>query len=409
MSAPQPTQTPKRKTDDSSGSMFSPDRTRSTKAGGPTSAYVTSVTRTPKKAQLDKTTVFQNLPSATDPPRYGTAALDLEEVYGKYTNKSLIDRDGNPFNGLPGIYILTPCSTDAQKPCVSETNKILIKVGNAMDLANRLDKYHTYFPYGFTILRLYVLERAERTAAGLQHAPFEKHQVSSSNIQSMIDTAETHIFRYIHYTLKMHKLVITRPSRSEWFEARMLPAQLEQMLRKVDLFVSTLKLLTPDMFKAPNKPVYGTFYTQCCDNPRFSIVLKELSASDREARFGDMPDRYTVATMVQKTEFPHAVKKAKKGKKAKQPEPILAIVKGQIVDVDGNVVADDGSSRRVAKRLKLGEKDEAPSPTAAAPSPTAAASPQTAAAPSPTAAASSLSPSALQAGWFLGVALTLGV
>lgn len=317
--------------------FFSPVRQRSKKAGTKTNTFLTTESDTPKKTELVKKTIVQNLQPGSK-PRFGTGGLNLIDVYEQY-GKDSFTRSSSPFEGLPGIYVITPCANADQTPCVPD-KKITIKVGTAKDLAYRLDDYHTYFPYGFTILRLYVLERAERAGDTRTHAPFTSAQIDESEIENMLENAETHIFRYMHYTLPFKKMVITRPARSEWFRADSASKTLEYNLKRLDAFVTTLKLLPPSMPLSATSPVYGTFFKQCCTSPRFSIELRALSPAEETRRFTDLPDPYKTATFVRKAQFGSIVSSGRR-----QTRQTVAIINGNVVDSEGHVihVKADGS------------------------------------------------------------------
>ncbi len=316
----------------------SPARTGSTKAGSDTTTYLTVSSKTPKREVLIKTTILQNLPPGSK-PRYGTGAINTVDIYNKY-GKDSFTKNRSPFTGLPGIYVITPCADDRQTPCVA-ANFIPVKIGTATDLSKRLDGYHTYLPYGFTILRIYVLERVMRTATERTHRPFTSADIAYGELDNMLQTAETHILRYFHYSLPFNKLAITRPARSEWFRVDLPPDELETNLKKLDTFVTTLKLLAPSMPRTKTSPLYGTFFKGCCTHPRFSVNLEPMSAAEELRRFRDVPDPITTATLVQKTQWISTISKAAKNQ-------TLAVIDRQLVDEDGNVLPEPGSASAAA-------------------------------------------------------------
>lgn len=270
--------------------------------------------------------------------------IDVYESYGKNS----FQRSSNPFTGLPGIYVITPCTNANQTACVADSH-ISVKVGMGIDLANRLDTYHTYFPYGFTILRLYVLERVVRTDTERSHDVFKEDQITESDLVNMLETAETHILRYLHYALPFNKLVITRPARSEWFRFDATPKQLEANLKKLDSFVSALKLLSPAMPRIKTSPVYGTLFKKCCAPPRFSVYLGTMTKQEELRRFRNIPNPLKTATLVQKTEFIRTISSAAR--------ETVAVIGDNIVDIDGNVLVESTDARAEEahdpKRLKF--------------------------------------------------------
>lgn len=94
--------------------------------------------------------------------KWGKQNVNLHEVYKKH---------GVEIGGrvkLPGIYVVCACveagplNRLACANCSALTDAttytpLLFKVGLASDLAHRFDQYHTYYPYGFNVISVFVM------------------------------------------------------------------------------------------------------------------------------------------------------------------------------------------------------------------------------------------------------------
>lgn len=161
--------------------------------------------------------------------KWGVDNINLHPLYKKYGVQ--IGRDE-----LPGIYIIcacvengplnhTPCQNCTMVNAYGDAKPRLFKVGLARDLATRFNQYHTDYPYGFTVLAVYVMTDETGALLDSTHPGYGRllETMERAFLLAFLDVSELN--------------VTTRPGTAEFF--LMSPKYVQK-----GLFDNTLTRLT---------------------------------------------------------------------------------------------------------------------------------------------------------------------
>lgn len=142
--------------------------------------------------------------------RWGRGNVNLHELY-EDNGLSITDKKAH----LPGIYVICACvDTEPGKGCrACRGPRFVFKVGLAVDLADRFDGYHTYYPHGFEIIQLFVFKQPDGS----------NFDMSTPAKRAAVKRALLSAEQYIHTRLRdlrprVQPIGETRPGFGEFFE-----------------------------------------------------------------------------------------------------------------------------------------------------------------------------------------------
>ncbi len=132
--------------------------------------------------------------------QFGKSAINVHAAYRDAKRVQGVDK-------LPGLYVLCACVESVGPCCVNCAGpEYVFKIGLTVDLASRLDQYHTSYPKGFTILHLYVLKQ-----------PDGSHFPQDAYITGLLEAGETKLLNALEAHPQVQRIRWIRPGRSEWF------------------------------------------------------------------------------------------------------------------------------------------------------------------------------------------------